>query len=102
MKKQLNEIVRDLDFFRETFFNDVYIREDKVNACIIHLLESVKEWAEGEKKDNVFVPDHTPSMHGGLVCRACGGQEDCECETYNSAISDLIKHLQTQIKEINK
>jgi hypothetical protein len=50
-----------------------------------------------EDIDNVLVPDHTPSMHGGLICRGCGGQEDCDCETFNECNqlwkSLLTKHL---------
>jgi len=68
----------------------------------LSLLLSVKEMVESKKRDNVFVPDHTPSMHGGLVCRDCGGQEDCKCEAYNEALSDLQSLLDEEINKVKE
>lgn len=79
---------------------DWHLSEDFMVEWLIKALsqteqECYKKWMEkirGKRRDNVFVPSHSPSMHGGLVCRACGGQEDCGCEYYNEAIDDLLNN----------
>ena len=53
------------------------------------VLDEVKREVEKQKRDNVFVPDHTPSMHGGIVCKSCGGHEDCFCSVYNEFIEEI-------------
>lgn len=58
------------------------------------VLDEVKKEVEKQKRDNVFVPDHTPSMYGGLICRACGGQEDCFCSVCNEVIEEISALLE--------
>ena len=93
--KQLNEIVReemekfDINpLFRKTEYNDKY-RDDVKNLILssnLHLLESIKEWAEGNKQ---WADEANPKQENNI-------------KIYNEAFDDLIKHLSEQIEEINK
>lgn len=82
------------DLYRD---NDIIFNREEMNRILLQaeslitnkVLDEVKREVEKQKRDNVFIPDHTPSMHGGLICRACGGQEDCSCSVRNEVIEDI-------------
>lgn len=63
-------------------------------------LRSEIEKLEGQMKDNVFVPDHNPSPYGGLICRECRMQEDCDCHVYNEALTSIITRYKEELLEL--
>lgn len=65
-------------------------------------LRSEIEKLEGQMKDNVFVPDHNPSPYGGLICRECRMQEDCDCHVYNEALTSIITRYKEELLELDK
>jgi hypothetical protein len=40
------------------------------------------------KKNSVLVSD---GHYGVMICSACGYQDDCECDAYDKAISDVLQ-----------
>jgi len=69
--------------------------KNHIQSSHIHLLESVKEWAKGEKEINACYKSHE-------VCNCGKFETSKETNAYNQALSDIITHLSEQIKEINK
>lgn len=72
-----------------------------LKQSFIRFLENECERLEKSKKDTRISNGGYGS--GGVAyarCTECGGQEDCDCEIYNQALSDTILYYQNMIKEL--
>ena len=88
----------DKDYWEGIEFGKSFLKQS-----FIKFLEGECERLEKSKKDTRISNGGYGS--GGVayaMCTACGGQEDCTCESYNQALSDTISHYQNMIKELQK
>ena len=67
----------------KNFIRDVILREREEMVKII----------ENLKKDTKVINCGTPGGVACPGCAECGGQENCICETYNQALSDILLKL---------
>lgn len=88
-KDELDEIFEDMNSYTGEKLREDELFDRVLDFLTSHNTELISK-IEGLKKDNVFVPDHRDTMYGGMICRSCGAQEDCDCATYNQALNEVI------------
>lgn len=66
----------------------------------LSILLSVKEMVGKMKKDSTIINRWEGRQFSG--CKTCGEQENCECESYNEALSDLQSLLDIEINKVKE